>query len=160
MGMKSYEKFTWRGDSVDSGSLLPFMLFIFMLALTIYGFSVNLFALQNSKISLERWGEEMLSDIYQNIAYADYYFKEVTNPVNNSRKFIPVDCLDLHTAFTRAGLEFPEVIDVVSFSCNSGIVELAISKRVKLPFLPPALSNFEPKVQVYIKGGLQQVSNS
>ena len=157
--MKSAIKILQSNREKDSGSLLPLMIFIFFLTLTIYGISVNLFALQNSKLSLERWGEEMLSDIYQNISYADYYFNDSVEPTYEGRKYIPVDCDGLLNELYEVSLQFPIEITLNSISCELGQIQLSLSENIKLPFAPAALANFKPSVQVHIKGGLQQVSN-
>ena len=157
--MKSAIKILQSNREKDSGSLLPLMIFIFFLTLTIYGISVNLFALQNSKLSLERWGEEMLSDIYQNISYADYYFNDSVEPTSEGRKYIPVDCDGLLNELYEVSLQFPIEITLNSISCELGQIQLSLSENIKLPFAPAALANFKPSVQVHIKGGLQQVSN-
>ena len=157
--MKSVIKNLQSNKENDSGSLLPLMIFIFFLSLTIYGISVNLFALENSKLSLERWGEEMLSDIYQNISYADYYFNDSVEPTSEGRKYIPVDCDGLLNELYEVSLQFPIEITLNSISCELGQIQLSLSENIKLPFAPAALANFKPSVQVHIKGGLQQVSN-
>lgn len=149
-----------RNDSVnDSGSLLPFMIFLFILAITIYGISVNLFALQNSKLRLERWGEEMISDIYQDISYIDYYFRDSEQLLSENRKYVSVDCDDLLNKLNESSRDFPIEITLRSISCEHGQIEIILSENIKLPFTPAALSTIKPTVEVYIKGGLQQVSN-
>ena len=157
--MKPVIKLIQNNKEKDSGSLLPLMIFVFFLALAIYGISVNLFALQNSKLSLERWGEEMLSDIYQNISYAEYYFSDSVGPTSEGRKYIPVDCDGLLNELNEVSRDFPREITLNSINCELGQIQLSLSKNIKLPFAPAALSNFKPSVQVHIKGGLQQVSN-
>ena len=51
--------------------MLPLIVGIFLLALSVFMISANIYALRAEKIDLEVLGEELLSSLYQEIDYQE-----------------------------------------------------------------------------------------
>jgi len=112
--------------------MLPLIVGNFLLALSVFMISANIYALRAEKIYLEVLGEELLSSLYQEIDYQEY------QNVNESARVM------VGKAYIK------------SANCDSGRMTLVLSKEVSLPFQPGFLDGFTPQVNAVISGGVQR----
>lgn len=144
----------------ENGSLIPLMLGIFSIVLTIYIVGVNIYSLENAKLNLERWGEGVVADLYQEIAYEKYFFESQDSYYLGKRSFVPVDCINLLTNLRKNFRQYAPTRTLLSADCQSGQIEISVATNVKLPFIPQLFSDFQPQVVAHIKGGLQRVRSA
>ena len=141
----------------DSGSTLPLLLGIFLLVLSIFMISVNIFALRAAKINLEILGEDLVSNIYQEIDYQEYFFGNSIAVTKNTRSWLPFDCEQLLLKVSEAARNLRRSTRMERVECKSGRLELLISDEVQLPFKPGFLSNIRPIIFATVSGGVQRV---
>lgn len=141
----------------ESGSLLPFMALVFLVAISAYMMATNVYAATTSKIRLERWGEDFLTGIYQEISYESYFFDEQPSTNFNNRDYVPVDCATLLRRISQSMGRFPQGVNLRSVSCQVGQMRLIITRKVELPFMPESLAGLQPEVVAYVAGGLQRL---
>ena len=141
----------------DAGSTLPLLLGIFLLVLSIFMISVNIFALRAAKINLEILGEDILSNVYQDIDYQEYFFGNSLAVTTNRRSWLPFACEPLELKVSEAVGNLPRSTRMERVECKSGRLELLLSDEVQLPFKPGFLSNVRPIVFATVSGGVQRV---
>ncbi len=141
----------------DAGSTLPLLLGIFLLVLSIFMISVNIFALRAAKMNLEILGEDILSNVYQDIDYQEYFFGNSLAVTTNRRSWLPFACEPLVLKVSEAVRNLPRSTRMERVECKSGRLELLLSDEVQLPFKPGFLSNFRPIVFATVSGGVQRV---
>ena len=141
----------------DAGSTLPLLLGIFLLVLSIFMISVNIFALRAAKMNLEILGEDLLSNVYQDIDYQEYFFGNSLAVITNRRSWLPFACEPLVLKVSEAARNLPRSTRMERVECKSGRLELLLSEEVQLPFKPGFLSNFRPIVFATVSGGVQRV---
>lgn len=141
----------------ENGSTLPLLIGLVFFALSTYIVAVNIYFLGASKIKLEQWGEEFISSLFQEISYQEYFF-DADEPIRDDvRSFVYVGCTDLLLQIQRKLNEVDPNRRFISARCAAGRISIVIEERVKLPFAPQGLSNFEPRVTAYVEAGLQRV---
>jgi hypothetical protein len=141
----------------DAGSTLPLLLGIFLLVLSTFMISVNIFALRAAKMNLEILGEDILSNVYQDIDYQEYFFGNSLAVTTNRRSWLPFACEPLVLKVSEAVRNLPRSTRMERVECKSGRLELLLSNEVQLPFKPGFLSNFRPIVFATVSGGVQRV---
>lgn len=141
----------------DAGSTLPLLLGIFLLVLSIFMISVNIFVLRAAKINLEILGEDLVSNIYQEIDYQEYFFGNSIAVTTNTRSWLPFDCEQLLLKVSEAARNLRRSTRMERVECKSGRLELLISDEVQLPFKPGFLSNIRPIIFATVSGGVQRV---
>ena len=141
----------------DAGSTLPLLLGIFLLVLSIFMISVNIFALRAAKMNLEILGEDLLSNVYQDIDYQEYFFGNSLAVITNRRSWLPFACEPLVLKVSEAARNLPRSTRMERVECKSGRLELLLSEEVQLPFKPGFLSNVRPIVFATVSGGVQRV---
>ena len=141
----------------DVGSTLPLLLGIFLLALSIFMISVNIFALRAAKMNLEILGEDLLSNVYQDIDYQEYFFGNSLAVTTNTRSWLPFACEPLVLKISEAARNLSRSTRMERVECKSGRLELLLSDEVQLPFNPGFLSNIRPIVFATVSGGVQRV---
>lgn len=143
--------------SVESGSLLPLMIFIFFISLLAFMTGVNLYSAKVSKFRLESWGEDFVASLFSEISYERYFFDPYINIESRNRIFIPVDCGLVLQNVGAASRNFPRKISIEKVKCDQGQLKLVLAQPISFPFLGEAFFGIEPKVVVHISGGLQRV---
>ena len=143
--------------SIESGSLLPLMILIFLISLLAYMTGVNLYSAKVSKFRLENWGEDFVASLFSEISYDRYFFDSFRNIDSRNRIFIPVDCGLVLQNIGVASRNFPRKISIEKAECDQGQLKLVLAERIDFPFFARALSGIEPKVVVHVRGGLQRV---
>lgn len=150
-------------NNPDSGSLLPLMVGLLLVSLFAYMIAVDVYSLRSEKLTLDRVGEDLVSDVMREISYEEYYFG-VMPDVNqqkgldsNPRIFLPITCPDLLTKVSKLAQSLPRDVRLLSFNCAKNQVRISITKRVYLPYFPRSLVNFQPHVIAFVGGGLQRV---
>ena len=146
-----------RATSLERGSALPMLIGTLLMALSAYMVATNIYFLNVEKMKLERWGEIFITDLYQEIAYEEYYFTAYEPSSKELRNYVEVDCSKLLLDMREKSRTFPPAKSVESASCNLGRVKLVLSKEVQLPFIPQGFVNFRPKVVAHVEAGLQRV---
>ena len=141
----------------DAGSTLPLLLGIFLLVLSIFMISVNIFVLRAAKMNLEILGEDLVSNIYQEIDYQEYFFGNSIAVTTNTRSWLPFDCEPLLLKASEAARNLRRSTRMERVECKSGRLELLISDEVQLPFKPGFLSNIRPIIFATVSGGVQRV---
>ena len=141
----------------DAGSTLPLLLGIFLLVLSIFMISVNIFALRAAKMNLEILGEDILSNVYQDIDYQEYFFGNSLAVITNRRSWLPFACEPLVLKVSEAARNLPRSSRIERVECSSGRLELLLSDEVQLPFKPGFLSKVRPIVFATVSGGVQRV---
>lgn len=155
--MKSVVSYAKSRAHQESGSLLPLMIIIFLIALFSYMVASNVFTASMAKLRLERWGEDLVASLYREISYEKYFFDNNINPSFGDRVFIPVECDSLLKNLSKSVGDFPNGIALEKFECQNGQLKVTISNRIEFPFYPASLSNVDAKVVVHVGGGLQRV---
>lgn len=143
--------------SIESGSLLPLMILIFLISLLAYMTGVNLYSAKISKFRLESWGEDLVANLFSEVSYERYFFDPHQNIDPRNRIFIPVDCGLVLQNIGVASRNFPRNISIDKAECDQGQLKLVLAERIAFPFFAEALSGIEPKVVVHVRGGLQRV---
>lgn len=143
--------------SIESGSLLPLMILIFLISLLAYMSGVNLYSAKVSKFRLESWGEDLVASLFNEVSYERYFFDPYQNIDSRNRIFIPVDCVLVLQNIGVASRNFPRNISIEKAECDQGQLTLVLAERIAFPFFAEALSGIEPKVVVHVRGGLQRV---
>ena len=141
----------------DAGSTLPLLLGIFLLVLSIFMISVNIFALRAAKMNLEILGEDLLSNVYQDIDYQEYFFGNSLAVTTNTRSWLPFACEPLVLKISEAARNLSRSTRMERVECKFGRLELLLSDEVQLPFKPGFLSNVRPIVFATVSGGVQRV---
>ena len=157
MGLSYSAKLSRYQSDQENGSLLPLMLMIFLVACLAYIVALNVFTASATKLRLERWGEDLISNLYREISYEKYFFDENSSSGSIDRVFVPVDCNSLVRNLRNSSNEFPRGVLVERFDCQYGVLKITLSEEINFPFLPESISNIHPKVVVHIGGGLQRV---
>ena len=145
------------GAASERGSALPLLTGIFLIALATYMMAVNIYFLQAEKLKLERWGEDVIANLYQEVAHENYYFGNSEIYTEGIRSFVEVDCSSLISNLKEKIKKFPNTKNLVSSSCSSGRLKISLSEAIRLPFLPQGLSNFQPTIVIHVEAGLQRV---
>ena len=155
--MLSRTELTHRIESrSEDGSMLPLIVGIFLLALSVFMISANIYALRAEKIYLEVLGEELLSSLYQEIDYQEYFFGESMNVSTGARSWLPFQCSILMQNVNETARVMVGKAYIKSANCDSGRMTLVLSKEVSLPFQPGFLDGFTPQVNAVISGGVQR----
>jgi hypothetical protein len=151
---------------IESGSALPLMIGLLTLSLFMYMAAIDVYSIRTSKMHLERLGEDLVTEVLKDISYQDYYFGDSYSGNSQSsanahaREFVPVTCREVIRKLSQLAQNLPRNTKFLSGDCTMNRVNLAISKRVNLPFLPQALANFQPDVIAFVSGGLQRVGSN
>ena len=141
----------------NRGSALPLLIGILLLVFSTYMVAMNIYVLSIEKMKLERWGEDFIVSLYQELAHQEYYFGATEPYVEGIRSFIEVDCNGLIQNMREKFKLASQTKVIISASCASNRLRLSLSEEVRLPFIPQGLSNFQPKVVAHIEAGLQRV---
>lgn len=141
----------------ESGSTLPMMIGLFMMALSVYMVCINIYTLNTAKLRLERIGEDFIASLYQEVSYDQYFRDESISSMEVHQRPIPVSCQQLLSGISRDSPSLAKAIKILAFRCESGRLNLAISERVNLPFIPQFLANFEPIVIAHVGAELRRI---
>jgi hypothetical protein len=162
----------------DRGSILPLGIGLFLISIAIYMLSADIYSMRSAKLRLERIGETLLTNAYQNLAYDQYFLESGTLIQEDNRSFLPFDCAELIQEMENllakingnsdtgsistqkvdsSNTRLDSRIRAVSLNCSSSKLRLVLADQVKLPFTPPVFADFKPIVMATISGGLQRV---
>ena len=141
----------------ESGSTLPLMMGLFMMALSIYMVCINIYTLNTAKLRLERVGEDFIASLYQEVSYDHYFRDESISSMEVHQRPIPVSCQQLMSNILRDSPRVAKTIKILAFRCESGRLNLSISERVNLPFIPQFLTDFEPIVIAHVGAELRRI---
>lgn len=143
-------------SSSEDGSMLPLVVGIFLLALSLLMVSANIYAIRAEKIHLEVLGEELISNLYKEIDYQEYFFGESMPVSPGVRSWLPFQCPLLMQNISESARVLVGKAHIESANCVSGKITLILKKNVSLPFQPGFLDGFVPQVNAVISGGVQR----
>ncbi len=108
-------------------------------------------------MKLEQWGEEFISSLFQEISYQDYFFDSDELLKDDARSFVNVGCTNLLLQIQKKLNQVHPNKRFIATKCDAGRISLVIEEKIRLPFTPQGLSNFEPRVTAHVEAGLQRV---
>ncbi len=141
----------------EQGSTLPLLIGIFLLVLSVFMISANIFALRVAKMNLEVLGEDLLSSVYQEINYQEYFFGNSESVTTYTRSWLPFDCGPLIRRTGELSRNLRRSVRIDTIQCSSSRLTLLLTEEVPLPFQPGFLSTFKPVVFANVSGGVQRV---
>lgn len=160
MGMMFWQEKETHTSSVESGSLLPLMILIFLISLFAYTIGVDIYAAKVTKFKLESWSEDLVASLFSEVSPERYFFDHYSNTDQRNRNFVPVDCDLLRQNLESASRSFPHDISIENVECHQGQLKLVLTEQLTFPFFAKSLVGIAPKVVVHVSGGLQRVRTS
>lgn len=158
----------------DEGSVTPLVLgFAIIIAAIITTFS-DITYLGNAHLALKSEGERVLAESMRDLS-VDYYYQgssalgssalgSSAMSTSASINSVPINCQNTYINILNALQKFrfylsEEPIAIKGYKCKNYWIELEISAKVKLPFLPRFLGDVNPTVTSVISGGTRYFSD-
>lgn len=159
---------------MDSGSIIPLGLGLFLVAVATFMLTVDLFFLHATKFRLERFGEALVTNSFKDISYEKFFLDDSSSLESNVRRMIPFECSDLISkiksqlqvsnasfqapnAFKNSKVDAISEISATSVNCVDSQLRIVLAQEVQLPFQPPIFGKFRPVVTATISGGVQRI---